>query len=266
MNNRTEKIKNHWNAVSEEWNRFRTDTMINEIIENPDTVFRPQLQAMLKKFVGDFNHKHVLVPASGDNRAAFAFHLLGAKVTSSDLSEKQLQYSAKIAAEHHWDMEFICDDVIHLSSIKSDQYDFVYLSNGVMFWIDDLKAMYKNINRVLKPGGYYMMYDIHPFMTPLDTNDTTKVTIKKDYHVTGPFGKLSTYTWRLQDILNAMIASDLNLVHVEEMPAEYGTFWVDEDKADDLPKAELDKLYDSKTNPLYALPQAISLCAQKKMV
>lgn len=261
--NRIEKIKNMWNEMSADWNNFRTDAIIDGIIENPYSIFRPQLQAMFKKFVGDFKGKRILVPASGDNRAVFAFHLLGAKVTSSDLSEKQLEFSTQIAQDRGWNIEFVCDDVTHLSKIKTGEYDFVYISNGVMVWIEDLATMYGNINRVLKPNGHHMMYDIHPFMFPFDSQDTAKLNLKKDYTATGPFGKLSTYNWRLQDILNSMVSAGLNLVHMEEMNAEYGTFWIDWDKAQNMPEKDLAKLYNSKTNPLYALPQAISIYVRK---
>ena len=165
--------------MSERWNSFRSETIINGIIKNPYSIFRLELQETLKKSVGTFTDKRILVPASGDNREVFAFHLLGAKVTSSDISENQLENSAQVAKKHGWNIEFIQDDVTHLSKIKSDAYDFVYISNGVMFWIEDLDSMYKNINRVLVPGGHYMMYDAHPFMYPFETDDTKNLTLKK---------------------------------------------------------------------------------------
>ena len=262
MDTRIEKIKDNWNSMAERWNELRSDAIIQGIIQDPYFIFRPELMAMFKRFVGDFSNKRILVPASGDNREVFAFHLMGAKVTSSDLSEKQMENSAKVAHRHGWDIEFVCDDAMRLSGIASGEYDFVYISNGVMIWIDDLKTMYENIKRVLKPGGYYMMYDAHPFMFPFDTDDTAKLTLRKDYAHTGPFGKYAIYNWRLQDILNAMISAGLSLRHIEEMNAVYGTFWVDWDKAHTYPEEELTKFYDSKTNPLYALPQALALCAQ----
>ena len=263
VDNRTNIIKENWNEMSDRWNDLRSESIVSGIKENPYSIFRPQLKSMMKRFIGDFNNKRILVPASGDNREVFAFHLLGAKVTSSDLSEKQLENSAEIAAKNGWDIEFIQDDLRLLSQIKSGEYDIVYISNGVMIWIDDLNSMYKNINRVLKSHGYYMMYDAHPFMFPFDTNDTAKLTLRKDYSATGPFGKFEIYNWRLQDIINSMVSASLILVHMEEMNAEHGTFWVDWDKAHTIPSNELNKYYNSKTNPLYALPQAISLCARK---
>ena len=41
--------------------------------------------------------KEICVPSSGDNHAAFAFALMGAHVTSCDISEKQLENARKAA-------------------------------------------------------------------------------------------------------------------------------------------------------------------------
>jgi len=67
---------------------------------------------------------------SNDNHAVFAFHL-GAKVTSCDISEKQIENAFDIANKHGWDIEFICDDTTKLTKVNSNEYDFVYTSNGV---------------------------------------------------------------------------------------------------------------------------------------
>jgi len=266
MNSRAIKIKEKWDKLSDDWNRFRADQIIMKIINDPYSYFRAELQALFKRFIGDFADKNILVIGSGSGRAAFAFHLLGARVTASDLSEKQLEYSAEVAKRHNWNMDFVCDDAVTLYKIESNKYDFVYIPNGVMFWIKDLQAMYTSIRRVLKDDGIYMMYDMHPFMPPFEFDNTEKLVLKKDYDAVGPFGDMEVYNWRLQDFFNSMVSAGLNFVHMEEMKAAYGTFWVDEDKADDMPKNELAKFYDSKTNPIYALPQCLSIVAQKSTV
>ena len=266
MGSRTIKIKETWDKLSDDWNRFRTNSIIEKIIIEPYSYFRDELQIIFKRFIGDFTNKNVLVIGSGSGRAAFAFYLLGARVTASDLSEKQLEYSAEVAKRHSWDIDFICDDAITLSKVESDKYDFVYIPNGVMFWINDLQAMYMSIRRVLKEGGIYIMYDMHPFMPPFEFDNTKKLVLKKDYNEVGPFGDMEVYNWRLQDFLNAMVFANLKFVYMEELKAAYGTFWVDEDKLDAIPKDDLMKLYNNKTNPIYALPQCLSLVAQKDTV
>ncbi|WP_199616153.1 class I SAM-dependent methyltransferase [Paenibacillus alkalitolerans] len=140
MDNHSNKIKNSWNQWSDTWYlRYRTDEAISKIIENPGSAFHHTTYSMIKKTLPNLQGKRICVPSSGDNHAVFAFYLMGAKVTSCDISERQLENSAEIARKQSWDIEFICDDSMSLSKIKSGEYDFVYTSNGVHVWINDLQ-------------------------------------------------------------------------------------------------------------------------------
>ncbi|MGM0879413.1 MAG: class I SAM-dependent methyltransferase [Bacillota bacterium] len=266
MDNYTNVIKNNWNQWSETWyQRYRTDEAISKIIKTPESAFHHTAYSMLKKAFPNLHGKRVCVPSSGDNHAVFAFHLMGAKVTSCDISEKQLENSSDIAYKHGWDIEFICDDTMKLSKVKSGEYDFVYTSNGVHVWINDLNSMYKNIHRILKNSGSYIMFDIHPFLRPFGINVADKINVIKPYDSTGPFGEVPTFKWRIQDIMNAIISSGLYVSHMEEMYAEDGSFWVDESKEEGEPlsKQELENLCNWQSNPLAALPQWLSIHAIK---
>jgi SAM-dependent methyltransferase len=264
MDNHTHIIKNRWNQWSETWYlRYRTDEAISKVIKHPESAFHQTTYSLINKAFPNMQGKRICVPSSGNNHAVFAFHLMGAKVTSCDISEIQIENSAKIAREHGWDIEFICDDTMNLSKIKSSEYDFVYTSNGVHVWINDLNSMYNNIHRILKSNGAYITFDVHPFNRPFAINDTEKITVVKPYDLTGPFGEVPTYKWRIQDIMNAVISSGLNIKHIEEMYAEDGIFWVDESNSegDTLSKQELEKLCNWQSNPLAALPQWLSIYA-----
>ncbi|UVI29199.1 class I SAM-dependent methyltransferase [Paenibacillus spongiae] len=263
MNNHTDVVREAWDNWSETWYlRYRTDEVIAKVIQQPESAFHATTYAMIQAALPDIKGKRICIPSSGNNHAVYAFHLMGASVTSCDISEKQLEKSAEIARKHHWDIEFICDDTMSLSKLKRDEYDFVYTSNGVHVWIDDLKAMYRNIQRILNSNGAYIMFDVHPFMRPL-AMDTEKLSVIKPYDLTGPFDEIPTYKWRIQDIMNAMVSSGLNVKHMEEMFAEDGTFWVDDDEVDQRSQHELDQLCDWKSNPLAALPQWLSIYARK---
>src|SRR5690606_35701033 len=148
--------------------------------------------------------KRICVPSSGDNHAVFAIHLMGAKVTSCDISQRQLDNSAAIAREHGWDIEFICDNTMELGKVRNGEYEFVYTSNSVDGWISDSSAMYRNIRKILKNEGVYIMYEIHPFMRPLGTNAVEHMQVVRTYDATGPFGEVPTYAWRVQDFCNAV--------------------------------------------------------------
>ncbi len=256
-----------WNetADSEWYNRYRTDEAIGAIIKNPGAAFHPATFAMLKDYMGDFKGKEILVPSSGDNHAVFAFYLLGANVTSTDISERQIENARAVAHKNSWDIRFAVDDTMTLETCKDSAYDLVYTSNGALVWIDDLPSMFQNIRRVLKDGGKYCFYDIHPFTRPFTDGDPANslaVKIAKPYDQTD----LGTEKhWRVQDIFNAMTDAGLMIEHMEEMYPEFGTYWFESSGGrNGLSEEELRKLYDWKTNPLAAVPAWLSVCAQKR--
>nr|WP_245995982.1 hypothetical protein [Paenibacillus taihuensis] len=131
-------------------------------------------------------------------------------------------------------------------------------------WLHDLKAMYRNIHRVLKTGGYSVMFDVHPFMRPF-SGEAGTLEVVKPYDKTGPIGDVPRYRWRVQDFVNAIVSSGLSLARLEEMYAVDGTFWVDEsdDDVKQPSQAELDSYCDWKSNPLAALPQWLAVRSVK---
>ncbi|SEO66727.1 class I SAM-dependent methyltransferase [Paenibacillus sp. OV219] len=254
-------IKNSWNEWAETWYlRYRTDEAISKIISNPASAFHPATYSLIREAFPSLQGKRVCVPSSGDNHAVYAFHLLGAQVTSCDISEKQIANSAAIARKHGWEIEFFVNDTMQLGSVADDTYDLVYTSNGVHVWIHDLNAMYRNIHRILRADGCSVMFDVHPFMRPF-SGEAGALAVVNPYDNTGPFGDVPTYKWRVQDFVNAMASSGFRLAKMEEMYAEDGSFWVDDsdDNAKQPSQAELDSYCDWKSHPIAALPQWLSM-------
>ena len=267
-------IKNYWNNEAIEDNKTShytpnspgrwEDTKI--VIKNPETAFPFAMRPIIKKYMGDLNGKKVLVPSSGDNKAVFGFHLLGAKVTSCDIAENQLINAKAIADKYNWDIEFICQDSMKLDKIKDNEYDLVYTSNGVHVWIDDMPGMYKNFYRVLKPGGYNIFFETHPMIRPFN-NSTYEVKIKKLYENVGPFGELAEYGWRTQDIVNAVISGGFTIKEMQEFHSlredlsSHNYLHILEQHKDSY-KWHGDT-FDWHNNPWAALPQCLCLCSQK---
>ena len=262
-----QEIIDMWNKISDsDWyNSYRANEAITAIMQNPSSAFHPTTFLMLKEHLGDFKDKKILVPSSGDNHAAFAFCLLGAQVTSADISERQIENAKAIADKQNWHVEFSVDNTMTLETVGDDEYDLVYTSNGVFVWIDDLSSMFTNIYRVLKDDGLYLFYDIHPFTRPFSDGDPakqTKLIIEKPYDQTDVGNNKH---WRVKDLLNAMIKSGLEIKHIEEMYPEFGTYWFESSGGRyNLSDDELKKLYDWKTNPLAALPAWLSVCSRKR--
>lgn len=255
-----EQVKEEWNQKSDsEWYQsLRTKEKIDALAARPESAFHPRVFELLKSYLHDFNGKKVLLPSSGDNHAAFALELLGAEVTSADISQRQLENAQAIADRLGIGIRFVCENTMKLSTIESETYDLVYTSNGTHSWIVDLHAMYSQIYRVLKPGGFSMMYDVHPFQRPFTGEPWKAPQIRKSY-----FDGQSELHWQMQDLVNAMIDAGMRIKEMAELPAIDASFWF---KYDELMKQnadELQRINNWEQNPMAALPVWLTIVAQK---
>lgn len=262
------KNRKNWDDYSDAYLRFKHDEkMLERIVKDPSAAFEKGTWQQIGRCVGSLKGKRVCVPSSGDNLAAFAFALMGAEVTSCDISEKQLGAAEIIAGRLGCTIEFQRADTMTLEGIEDEKFDLVYTSNGVHVWLNDLPGMYRNVCRILKNGGVYVMCDVHPFQRPFGE----KMQVVKHYASVGPFEDEYnvTFAWRVQDIMNAMAESGLRFVHMEEMHDEKDydyPFWLPLEEAVSgvkVPREEVDRLYDWRQNPAMAIPQWLCIVCEK---
>ena len=267
--------RENWNLWAQSWSeRYGREEQIQAILQNPSGVWDPAIWKMIQSALPSMEGKRICIPSSGDNHAAFAFASMGAQVTSCDISVCQLENARRIAQRHGWSITFVEADTMELAGVPSDTYDLVFTSNGVHVWIEDLPAMYRSIARVMKLGGAYIAYEIHPFQRPFDERtEGACLRVIKPYDATGPFVDDGVkFHWRLEDILNAMACAGLQLTCLREIPARVDDeepFWQPANQNNENDHAgsreEIEKMYDWRHNPLAALPQFLGVQAQKPL-
>lgn len=259
-------VRDCWNNDSDQYyQKYVSDRALDIIEENPAHAFPVPVFSMIQEHLPDLKGKLICVPSSGDNTAVFGFHLLGARVTSVDLSQRQIDNASKIAERKGWNIEFVCDDSMELGKIESGKFDMVYTSNGVHVWIPDLPKMYRAFHRILKVNGCYAFFETHPMIRPFsDKQDEIKII--KLYEDIGPFGQdVPEYSWRMQDFVNSVIESGFDIRRMEEfhtVPSDlynYNYFY----KSDEESEKDHHRQYDWKQNPWAALPQCFSLFTLK---
>ena len=257
-----QKIRNLWNSYSDDWiNEQDLAALFDEMRGNPGCVFHHEVFPDLETLLGDLPQK-VCVPASGDNFAVFALSLMGHDVTSVDISKRQIEKATSTALAQRLAVEFVVSDVLDMASLANETFDLVYTSNGVLTWIDDLPGMFGEIKRILKAGGSYLLYDVHPFQRPWEDRERSLV-LEKPYRDIGPIRTrrnedAETFHWRMQDILNGLTKGGLAIQWIRELesgPTENtGYFWGHEIKPE---------LNDWRRNPLAALPAWLEVAARK---
>lgn len=260
--------RRHWDAAARAWQRLRErDRLWRRCSREPALAFEGRALDFIRDAFPDLRGRRACVIGSGDNYAAFALAGLGAEVTSTDISAAQLEVAAERAAQLGLELTFVRSDAAGLGPLASGTCDLVCSTNGLFVWIADPARVFAAVYRVLKPGGHYIFYDVHPFQRPWK-DQVAPLEMAKPYGATGPFiesdpesnADAATYEfhWTMADLLNGLADSGLGLRRIAESPAAT-RFWQD---AAYVPGTD-DRLLDWRYNPRAGLPVWLTVDAEK---
>ncbi len=263
MSTRHQANRRYWNEVAEWWEELEEEGGLwQRCPSDPDIAFAGGGLGLAREVVGAVPGKDVCIVGSGDNHAAFAFSGMGANVTSVDISERRLAVASKRAGHLRLPIKFVQADAADLSLIGNAEFDLVFSSNGFFVWIADLQAVFSEMYRILRPGGHYVCYDIHPFQRPWK-DQVLPIEVAKPYWETGPFKDRKEgafrFNWTLADILNPLTTAGFILRRILESPAGDSRFW---QGFSYLPGTD-DSLLDWNENPRAALPAWLTLALQR---
>ncbi|MBN2076340.1 MAG: class I SAM-dependent methyltransferase [Dehalococcoidales bacterium] len=254
-----------WDVKSQDWQKL-DEEIWNTCKEQSSFALDRRMQEVFDEFIGNSKGKKACVIASGDNFAVFALAGMGMKVTSTDISELRLNIARERAGILNLDIRFLQCDAADLSPVENEGYDLVISTPGTYVWISDLKKVYTEVCRVLKPGGYLIFHEIHPFTRPF--KDQPEFEIAQPYFETGPYTHegvdgidvtTHNFYWMMSDFINALADSGLIIRRISEDPAEEPSYW----EGRLYNKGGDERLLDWHVNPHAALPQWMVIVAQK---
>jgi len=222
-----EANRRRWDAGSASW-ALRADTrgIWEKCHRDPSLALHPAELEWLTDVAG----KSIAVLGSGDNQVVFALSGLGAKVTSVDISEQQLDVARGRAAALGLEVDFVRADVVDLSTLHDATYDLVYTGGHVAVWVSDLRRFCGEAARILRPDGQLIVSEYHPFRrvwkaTPSHLEvgcnyfdrGPHRSTVAPDVLYTAP-GELEQFEfhWTVADYISAILASGCQLIHAEE--------------------------------------------------
>jgi len=120
--------------------------------------------------LGSVEGREVLCLAGGGGQQSAAFALLGARVTVFDLSEEQLRRDREAAAHYGFDIRARQGDMRDLSCFDRASFDIVYHAYSLGF-VPEARAVFRQVARVLRPGGLYYFNCANPFTVGLSERD-----------------------------------------------------------------------------------------------
>jgi len=120
--------------------------------------------------LGTIADRAVLCLAGVGGRQSVAFALLGARVTVADLSEAQLARDRAAAAHYGVHIAALQADMRDLTALPERSFDIVHQPYAINF-VPDASAVFREVARVLRPGGRYYFHCANPFFSGIGTRD-----------------------------------------------------------------------------------------------
>ena len=121
-------------------------------------------------WLGELADARVLCLAAGGGQQSAAFSVLGATVTVFDLSVEQLERDQAAAERYGVRIEAIQGDMRDLSTLDAAAFDLVWQPYSLNF-VPDARAVFRQVARVIRPGGLYHLQCANPFAAGLTTAD-----------------------------------------------------------------------------------------------
>ena len=208
----TSDTKDWWESYSE---AYQDGTQIPvDIHYGPSCPNEDELNLL-----GDLKGRDVLEIGCGGAQCSVAFALRDARVTALDLSAEQLKFAQALAAHHEVEIEFVRHDMGDLAPIASASKDIVFSAFALQF-VEDRTKTFREVRRVLRPGGVFVFSLDHPFFRKVDRDTLTLV---ESYNETGPlvddrgkFGQVMIYRDNIAGLHQALVDAGLTVERIVE--------------------------------------------------
>ncbi len=147
------RIKLQWNQASESWVDF---------VRSGKDYYREYMNGpALIRMMGDVKRKKVLDLGCGEGYYSRVFAELGAHVTGIDFSEEMVNAASEEEIRLPLGINYVTADASNLKEIESCCFDVVF-SFMTLMDIEDYEAAVKEVARVLKERGRFIIVTLHP--------------------------------------------------------------------------------------------------------
>jgi SAM-dependent methyltransferase len=113
--------------------------------------------------IGDVAGKSLLHLQCHFGKDTLSWARLGASVTGADFSDKAIALARSLSEELGIPADFVCSNVYDLPDVLPGQFDIVFTSYGVLYWLPDIDRWAQVVGHFLKPGGTFYIVEFHPF-------------------------------------------------------------------------------------------------------
>jgi len=169
-------------------------------------------------------------------KKAVPLAILGADVTIFDISADNMRYAMETAAAANVPLNYELGDVLETDLTKYGGYfDVVFMEGGILHYFHDIDAFMRMMHALLKPAGYMICSDFHPytkindvlaFQQPIMSYFSTDIIEAEmpharfyDEETRKSFPKCSLRKYTVSEIINSVINAGFTLRSFNEHPA-----------------------------------------------
>lgn len=129
----------------------------------------------------------VLCLASGGGQQSAEVSLMGGRVTVLDLCAGQLDADRRAAEHYGYSVETVQGDMRDLSVFPDGNFDHVLQGISIVF-VPDVREVYREVWRVLRPGGLYAVAHCNPATYPICFDGPDRGWDGSGYRIVEPYG------------------------------------------------------------------------------
>lgn len=159
----TETNRNMWNVTAKVHRDSGYDEMFKRVTAADYSSFDDVEERIFNKI--NLKGKEVIQICCNNGRETISVKKAGAaRCVGVDISDEFIAQAKALAQGAGQAVTFIRSSVYELDHAALGQFDVVYITIGALGWMPDLQAFFDVIEKLLKPGGYLFLYEMHPIL------------------------------------------------------------------------------------------------------
>lgn len=198
-----------------------------------------QLNKHIRDELGDLSGKKIIHLQCNTGADTILLSRMAESAVGVDFVPDNIHYAKKLAEDLSiTNVQFIESDIMDLMDKHNEKYDVVFVSEGAIGWLPDLKKWAKTIRNLLKDDGFFYMFDSHPFFLMMNTEKLQYNVLDIQYpyfnkipdfddtiggYASEPKHDVETYFWMytVSDLVNSLASAGLHIEFLNEFKENF---------------------------------------------
>jgi SAM-dependent methyltransferase len=172
----TRSNRDLWNATSEEYQRSHRSELEGDVLWGPSMPPETTLRILGDSVAG----KDVLEICCGGGQCSVYLAEQGARAVGVDISSKQLENARRLASDRRVSVRFVESNAENLSAFPDASFDIAFSSYAFGF-IEDIGRTFREVFRVLRPGGLFAFSWSSPIHTCVERGGDSALRFARSY-------------------------------------------------------------------------------------